>query len=115
MKLWNYDILIITGIFATASMAAGILSPIWPIYIVQLGATMTELGLIFAASNTAAALLQIPSGWLSDRFGRRKLHMLGTLLGVLPPIIYMTSSSWIGLVPWALLAGIATGLSTSIR
>jgi len=112
---WNHDIVIITGIFATASMASGLLSPIWPIYIIELGATMTELGLVFAASNIAAATLQVPSGWLSDRFGRRKLHAFGTLLGVLPPIMYMFTGSWMGLVPWALLAGIATGLSSSIR
>ncbi|MEM2886103.1 MAG: MFS transporter [Thermoproteota archaeon] len=112
---WNRDIAIITGIFATTSAAAGVLSPVWPIYIIDLGATMTELGLVFAASNIAAAFLQIPSGWLSDRFGRRKLHAIGASIGVLPPIMYMFTGNWIGLVPWSLLAGIATGLSGSIR
>ncbi|MGQ9514904.1 MAG: MFS transporter [Thermoproteota archaeon] len=112
---WKYDIVIIASIFAMTSTASGALSPIWPIYIVKLGATMTELGLVFTASNITAAILQVPSGLLSDRFGRKKLHVLGSLLGILPPFMYISAINWIDLLPWAFLAGISTGLSSSIR
>jgi len=111
----NKDIVIITCIFALSNAASGILSPIWPIYIVQIGASMTELGLIFSVASIAAATLQIPSGMLSDRFGRKRLHAIGVVLAVLPPIMYTLAGRWLDLLPWALLAGLSTGLTTSIR
>ena len=39
----------------------------------DLGATLTETILIYAAFNLAAALVSYPAGFLSDRFGRRSL------------------------------------------
>jgi len=111
----NRDIVIITCIFAFSNTASGMLSPIWPIYIVKLGATMTELGLIFSVVSIAASALQIPSGLLSDWFGRKRLHAIGVLLGVLPPAMYGYAGRWIELLPWSVLAGISTGLTTSIR
>jgi len=109
------DVAIITCIFALSNTASGTLSPIWPIYIVKLGATMTELGLIFSVASIAASALQIPSGLLSDRFGRKRLHALGVLLGVLPPMMYGYAGQWLELLPLAMLAGISNGLTTSIR
>jgi len=109
------DVVIISCIFGLSNAASGILTPIWPIYILQLGATMTELGLVFSASNIAATFLQIPSGVLSDRFGRKRLHALGVLLGILPPIMYSSARNWVSLVPWALLSGLSSGLTSSIR
>jgi len=111
----NRDIAIITCIFALSNTASGMLSPIWPIYIVQIGATMTELGLIFSAASIAAATFQIPSGILSDRFGRKWLHVFGVMLSVLPPIMYTYVGQWIYLLPWALLAGFSNGLTSPIR
>jgi len=111
----NRDVAIITCIFVLSNTASGTLSPIWPIYIVQLGSTMAELGFIFSVASIAASALQIPSGMLSDRFGRKWLHALGVLLGVLPPLMYGYAGRWLELLPLSVLAGISTGLTTSIR
>jgi len=111
----NRDVVIISCIFALSNTASGSLSPIWPIYIVELGATMTELGLIFSVASIAASALQIPSGLLSDRFGRKRLHAVGVLLGVIPPLMYGHAGRWLELLPLSVLAGISTGLTTAIR
>ena len=111
----NRDVVIISCIFALSNTASGTLSPIWPIYIVELGATMTELGLLFSVASIAASALQIPSGLLSDRFGRKRLHAVGVLLGVIPPLMYGYAGRWLELLPLSVLAGISTGLTTAIR
>jgi DHA1 family multidrug resistance protein-like MFS transporter len=76
---------------------------------------MTELGFVFSVSNGVAAGVQVFSGFLSDRYGRRRIHALGTLLAAFPPLMYALASGWLDLVPWAVLAGFATGLYTPIR
>jgi len=113
---YGRDILILSAIFLVNSLAIDLIIPIWPIYIKDsLGASMTELGLVFSLSNAVAALMQIPSGFLSDKYGRKRLHILGTLLAVLPPLMYAFASNWIDLVPWVMLSGLATGLYLPIR
>jgi len=92
------------------------ISPIWSIYIKRfLGASMTELGFVFSASNAVAAVMQILCGLLSDKYGRKRLHALGTLLAAFPPLMYALANNWVDLVPWVMLSGFATGLYLPVR
>jgi len=110
------NILILAVVFLVSSLAVDLISPIWPIFInSSLGASMTELGFLFSISNAVAAIMQIPAGFLSDMYGRKRLHILGSLLAVLPPLIYALAGSWLDLVPWVMLSGFATGLYLPIR
>ena len=97
---YGRNILILSIIFLVSSLAVDLIIPIWPIYIkTSLGASMTELGFVFSASNAVAAVVQILSGFLSDKYGRKRLHVLGTLLCAFPPLMYALSNNWIDLVP----------------
>lgn len=102
-------------IFVLSSLATSLITPIWSVYIRSLGASTAELGYVFAASNAMACLLQVTSGFLSDRYGRRKLHVLGGLIAVMPPLLYSFATRWTDLVPWVVLGGLATGFYTPIR
>ena len=76
---------------------------------------MTELGYLMALSNAMTATLQIPSGWVSDRYGRRKIHILGSALAILPPLAYTLARNWIDLIPWVVLSGLSVGLYNPVR
>lgn len=76
---------------------------------------MAELGYVFAISNAVAAILQLVSGPLSDRYGRRNLHLVGTSMAFLPPLIYTFARSWVDLIPWVILFGASVGIYTPIR
>jgi len=92
------------------------ITPIWSIYIKSsLGASMTELGFVFSVSSAVAAVMQILSGFLSDKYGRKRLHVLGTLLIAFPPLMYALANNWVDLVPWVMLSGFATGLYLPVR
>jgi len=113
---YGRNILILSIVFLVGSLALNLISPIWPIYIRSpLGASMTELGFVFSLSNAVAAAMQIPSGFLSDKYGRKRLHALGTLLAAFPPLMYALAKNWMDLVPWAMLSGFATGLYIPLR
>jgi MFS family permease len=113
---YGRNILILSIIFLVSSLAVDLITPIWPIYIrSSLGASMTELGFVFSASNAVAAVMQILSGFLSDKYGRKRLHVLGTLLAVFPPLMYALVSNWLDLMPWVMLSGFAMGIYLPIR
>ena len=70
---YGRNILILSTIFLLNSLAIDLLSPIWPIYIEgSLSASMTELGFVFSASNAVAAVMQILTGFWSDKYGRKR-------------------------------------------
>lgn len=109
----NMLLLFIVVLFS--SLSSGLVTPIWPIYVRSLGSSMEELGYIFAISNGVGAILQILGGFFSDRYGRKKLYVIGTFLGIFPPLFYIFATWWTDLIPWVILAGISVGLSMSIR
>jgi MFS family permease len=113
---YGRNILILSIVFLVSSFATNLTSPIWSIYIKKyLSASMTELGFVFSISNAIAAIMQILSGFLSDKYGRKGLHSLGTLVAAFPPLMYALANNWVDLVPWVMLSGFATGLYLPIR
>ncbi|MBI5971570.1 MAG: MFS transporter [Deltaproteobacteria bacterium] len=57
-------------------MSSEMIYPLLPIFLINtLGASKTALGVIEGVAEATASLLKIASGWLSDRFGGKKLLM----------------------------------------
>lgn len=113
---YGRTILIVSVIFLVNSLATGMITPIWPIYIKNfLNASMAEVGFVFSISNAIAAVTQLLSGFLSDKYGRKRLHALGTFLAAFPPLMYTLAIKWADLIPWVMLSGVATGLYMPLR
>ncbi|MGB2965698.1 MAG: MFS transporter [Anaerolineales bacterium] len=54
-----------------------------PLYLEQLGASPLVIGGILGGVGLVITILQIPAGYLSDRFGRRKLIWAAWLMGII--------------------------------
>src|SRR4030042_5667601 len=77
-------------IFARSSIANFVvnLNPYNSIFIVALGATGTQLGLLTSLSLGLTAVAAMLTGWLSDRLNRKHMFLLGAFIGVLVPLTY---------------------------
>ncbi|UCH50497.1 MAG: MFS transporter [Chloroflexota bacterium] len=64
------------------------LFPVIPLYAAELGATVSEVGLIVATISYVTAFFLIPFGMLADRFGRHKLLIGGLVVFTLAPLLY---------------------------
>ena len=60
-------------------LASGGISLFLPLIRSDVGLTFTQGGILSAASTFVYALMQIPSGYLADRFGPRRLFLIGLL------------------------------------
>lgn len=75
------EILIISSLsLFVDSIGYGIVVPILPMYVLSLGASDFDLGLIFAMFAIIQLFTTIPFGLLSDRYGRKPFMILGMLL-----------------------------------
>ena len=85
VRIPNMGPLILSSVMA--SLAAGVLSPVMPLFLRDRGITFAGLGLIFSLGAAAPVLLQPIVGWLADRVGRR-IMVVGTsfVLSLLLPI-----------------------------
>ncbi|MDQ8149659.1 MAG: MFS transporter, partial [Gemmatimonadota bacterium] len=77
-------------------VASEMIYPLLPLFLsTVLGTTAAGLGVIEGVAESVSALLRLPSGWWSDRIGRRKpLVVLGYgLAAVARPLIGLAQST----------------------
>ncbi len=94
--------------FALASflndLGSDMIYPVWPLFVTALGANMAVLGFLDGLGNAFVSISQAVSGYLSDRFGKRKFFvLLGYLFGALSRIGYAFSTTWQLLIPFRIL------------
>jgi MFS family permease len=68
--------------------------PYQSIYIVALGATATQLGIVNTAGMGIAGLLSPLAGWLIDRIGNKAIYLIGIGLLAISYLTYGVARSW---------------------
>lgn len=69
--------------------------PLLPLFIMHLGGTGYAVGLVGGIGDSAASILKVFSGYLSDKVGRRKPFVFaGYLVSSISKTLYATSTVW---------------------
>ncbi|VVB68563.1 Major Facilitator Superfamily protein [Candidatus Norongarragalina meridionalis] len=95
--------------FAAASflndMGSDMIYPIWPLFVTGvMGADMAVLGLIDGLGDAIVSISQAISGYLSDKWRKRKIFVwLGYAFGGLSRIGYAVATTWQQLIPFRVL------------
>lgn len=76
-----------------------------PLYIRDLNASSTEVGSLFSILTLSTALTIILGGFLSDRFDRKKVMILGWAIWVPIPLMFSMATYWTQLIPVMSLYG----------
>jgi MFS family permease len=69
------------------------------LYLLDLGATVTQVGLVFTLASLVPMVLQVFGGWLSDTIGRLRVIALGSSIAVFGYFIFSVAPTW----EWVLL------------
>jgi MFS family permease len=71
-------------------MAYGMLS----LYLIDLGASVAQVGLVFTVAALVPMVLQLFGGWLSDTIGRLRAIAIGSSFAVFGYLLFFLSPSW---------------------
>ncbi|MBM3153554.1 MAG: MFS transporter, partial [Chloroflexi bacterium] len=64
------------------------------LYLVDLGASVGQVGLVFTVASLVPMLLQIAGGWISDTIGRLRAIAIGSSIAVFGYLLFFISPSW---------------------
>ncbi len=96
----------LSGIFALRLLGLFLLLPVLSVYALHLsGATPFLAGLAVGFYGLAQTSMQVPSGMLSDRFGRKPVIVLGLLIYATGSVVAATSHGIYGLLLGRFLQG----------
>jgi MFS family permease len=66
-----------------ANIAGSMFPILLPIYLTDLGASVTQVGLVFTLTSVVIMFLQILGGWISDSIGRLRAIAIGSIGGII--------------------------------
>jgi len=88
----------------------GLVSPIMPIYAQSFGIDYAMVALVTTFNALGRIVSDVPLGWVSDRFGRRPLSILGPLLITVSAIMSALAGTFYELLAYRFLTGVAMSM-----
>jgi len=82
-------------------------STYYPLYIKSLGGTATAIGLIGFIDMLSMAVVQIPGGYLADKYGRKNIIVAMTFVIAFSKLFYILAPNWQFILVGALIGGFA--------
>jgi len=78
-----------------------------PIYTIALGASALQLGVVNGIGGLAAAGISAPIGWLTGKYGIKRMYLLATPLMALGALLFAISPSWAWIIPAVFVASLS--------
>jgi MFS family permease len=100
----NRNIVVVTLSQALFMFTAFLWWPYRSLYIVELGGTKEQLGLLLMLETISGIIFQLPGGILADRLGRKKLLIVSSGIRMLSPLVFLYSAGWIHTAPGFILS-----------
>jgi MFS family permease len=77
-----------------ANIAGQMVYSMLSLYLVELGASVGQVGLVFTLASLVPIALQILGGWFSDTAGRLRAIALGSAISVFGYVLFFFAPSW---------------------
>lgn len=85
--------------------------PVLPALSKELGADSTEIPIVVSAALVTVVLAQFFSGFLADRYSKRRLLLLGALIGSVSSFLCIIATHWSQLFIFRIIGGLADAIT----
>lgn len=105
--------LALLGLFE--SIALFVVSPVLPQYVERYGSSYIEIGYFFTAYSLTWAMLQLYTGYLSDKYGKKRFAFFGLLIYAAFAFLLGFAQTFVQLITFRVLQGVGLGFSVQPR
>jgi len=102
--------LFLTLVGFLGAFSFSVVHPVLPLYVESFGVSYDKVGLPFSAYSLTWAALQVYTGYLADRFGRKRLAFIGFAFFSVFALLNYTARSFTQLLFLRILQGVGLGL-----
>lgn len=106
-------ILVVLASVFTVMLGVGVVSPILPTYAESFGVSHTLMGIFMASFGVARLVMDLPSGQVSDRYGRKPMMMIGLAVFLLSGLVAGFAYNFGILLVARVLQGVGASIFTS--
>src|SRR5947209_19931189 len=99
--------------FVPIFLGLGFLYIVLGAWLVTVGFTAVQAGLLISAQGIAVVLTSIPLGIISDIYGRKQLLILGNLAGTAALLVFALTTNFSYLISASVALGFAEGASVT--
>jgi MFS family permease len=99
--------------FVPVFLGLGFLQIVLGAWLVTVGFTAVQAGLLISAQGIAVVLTSIPLGIISDIYGRKKLLILGNVAGAAALLVFALTTNFSYLISASVVLGFAEGSSVT--
>src|SRR5467141_2638238 len=99
--------------FIPIFLGLGFLQIVLGAWLVTVGFTAVQAGLLISAQGIAVVLTSIPLGIISDIYGRKKLLILGNVAGAAALLVFALTTNFSYLISASVVLGFAEGASVT--
>jgi MFS family permease len=103
------DVVVLMASRGVRAFAFSYLGVVFAIYLNQLGYSTVTIGLVISTASASGAILTVLWGFLSDRFGRKKILMLLAALTIVSNLIYIFFSHLAFILSAVIIANVGAG------
>ncbi len=97
------DLQLLFWSFFLWSFGYGLYNYVWPLFLENLNADPSQVGLVFSIGFLAVAACMIPGGILANKYELKALLIIGWLLSLPPLINYYYARTWTDVIPGVIL------------
>jgi len=109
LKIYNRTILTLAAVQLIQSIAMGLPMSFFPNYAISLGATIASIGVFTSSFMLSFAIMAPRMGSLSDKYGRKKVMILGIAADIFFGVATGLAPSWEWLLIMRFLNGAVSG------
>ena len=88
----NLFLLFIAGVLIIIGLQ--LIQPLFPVYLQSINATELEISLVISLSSIAGTALMLPSGYIMDKLGKKKMFLIGIFLWGFSTLLISYARNW---------------------
>ncbi len=88
---WNFALLCLASL--SLLVCAQVLLPTLPLYVLKVGGTQRDVGFVMGAYTIGATIMRTMAGWLSDRYGRKRVMISGLVMMTAATVVYRAADN----------------------